>query len=276
MKIILLHPGQMGVSIGSALLANEHSVLWLEKGRSSATVGRAKRAGLVAYHDLPTLLAAGEAVISVCPPEAALDVARQVASINSEILYLDANAISPQTSLDIATIFGDYYVDGGIIGPPATKQGNTRLYLSGVQADHVASWFAGSLIQAPVLKAGGVTASLLKMCYAAYTKGHAALLANVRALALAGDIESALFEEWQISQPGILERSEATLTAVAPKAWRFKAEMEQIAATFESYGLPGEFHEGAAEIYDRLKGFRDDEGLDPNEVARKLGVRRDP
>jgi hypothetical protein len=42
-----------------------------------------------------------------------------------------------------------------------------------------------------------------------------------------------------------------------PKAWRFVGEMEEIASTLRSVGMPGEFHDAAAEIYRRLSGFKD-------------------
>ena len=41
------------------------------------------------------------------------------------------------------------------------------------------------------------------------------------------------------------------------KAWRFVGEMHEIAATFRGAGLPGGFHEAAAEVYERLAAFKD-------------------
>ena len=41
------------------------------------------------------------------------------------------------------------------------------------------------------------------------------------------------------------------------KAWRFSGEMEQIAQTFEGAGLPGGFHNSAAEVFGRLAEFKD-------------------
>ena len=55
------------------------------------------------------------------------------------------------------------------------------------------------------------------------------------------------------------------------KAWRWVAEMEEIAATFEAAGLPGGFHHAAAEIYGRLAAFKDGAAAPPlDEVTEAL------
>lgn len=95
------------------------------------------------------------------------------------------------------------------------------------------------------------------MCYAAFTKGSAALLLAVRALAAHADVTETLLAEWDRSQPGLRQRSEAQAQAVGPKAWRFEGEMREIAASFEEAELPGGFHQAAAEIYRRLRPLKD-------------------
>ena len=96
------------------------------------------------------------------------------------------------------------------------------------------------------------------MAYAAYTKGTTALLLAIRALARRHGVEGALLEEWQVSQPELVRRSETGALRAAPKAWRFVAEMDEIAATFDGAGLPDGFHRAASEIYSRLERFKDD------------------
>ena len=65
-----------------------------------------------------------------------------------------------------------------------------------------------------------------------------------------------MLAEWKISMPDIPKRSEA-VTGSARKAWRWIAEMEEIAASFEAAGLPAGFHLAAADIYRSLEGFKD-------------------
>ncbi|MDX1385183.1 MAG: DUF1932 domain-containing protein, partial [Thermoanaerobaculia bacterium] len=110
-------------------------------------------------------------------------------------------------------------------------------------------------------------ASALKMCYAAYTKGSAALLIAIRALSRSLGVEAALLQEWEISQPDLARRSGASARRTAPKAWRFEGEMAEIAATFEQAGLPEGFHEAAQEIYRRLAGFKDVDEADLDRVV---------
>ena len=258
-RILLLHPGAMGASVGAALHGNGHVVRWLPAGRSAATASRAQDAGLVAAETLASALAEVEAVISVCPPHAAVEVAAAVAAQGFAGLYVDANAVSPATATRIAGVVGAGFVDGGIIGPPAWRAGLTRLYVSGAEGSRVAGWFEGSPLDARVVTG---SASALKMCYAAYTKGSTALLLAIRALAEQAGVSAALRAEWDISQPGLGDRSERSAAAAGAKAWRFAGEMREIAATFAAAGLPDGFHLAAAETYHRLAPLKDAQQVD--------------
>ena len=151
---------------------------------------------------------------------------------------------------------GASFIDGGIIGPPPIAPGKTRLYVSGAQREAIAAPFAGSNLDAVALDGGIGAASALKMAYAAWTKGSTALIAAVCALAQAEGVEDSLIAEWKLSQPSLLRETEAVPGKVR-KAWRWVAEMEEIAATFAAAELPDGFHLAAAEIYSRLAAFKD-------------------
>jgi 3-hydroxyisobutyrate dehydrogenase-like beta-hydroxyacid dehydrogenase len=258
--VALLHPGEMGAAVGACLTGCGHRVLWVAAGRSEATRARAAAAGLMACGGLEDALERAGMVLSICPPHAALAVARGVVDAGFRGLFVDGNAVAPSTVREIAAIVeqrGMRFVDGGIIGPPPTGKGVTRLYLSGTDSDAVAALFAGSKLEAVRLAGEVGTASALKMAYAAWTKGTVALLADIRALAQAEGVEGALLDEWNRSQPGVAAESDA-VAAKARKAWRWVAEMEEIARSFEAVGLPGGFHHASADIYRRLAGFKDD------------------
>ena len=90
-----------------------------------------------------------------------------------------------------------------------------------------------------------------------YSKGHSALLLAANALAYNSGVLQTLHDEWNLSMPGMVKRSEATAQAISPKAWRFVGEMEQISATFNDQALPGDFHAGAAQLYAQLSEFKD-------------------
>ncbi len=197
-------------------------------------------------------------VLAVCPPHGALALAREVARRGFHGIYVDANAVSPDTARQVARAVegaGATFVDGGIIGPPPLRQGTSRFYLSGGAAPEVAALFAGSNLEAIPLEGAAGAASGLKVCYAAWTKGATALLAAIRVLAEHEGVEQALLAEWKLSQPGLDKRSEA-VSLQARKAWRWIGEMEEIAASFEATGLPGGFSLAAAEVYSTLRAFK--------------------
>jgi hypothetical protein len=245
----------MGASIGQALLASGHAVLWVAAGRSVETQARAVE--FEACQTLETLLGRVDALISVCPPHAALTQGEAVRALGFSGLYVDANAVAPATAARLGALFDAAYVDGGVIGPPAKQPGTTRLYLSGPRAREVAHWFHAGALQAIALDGALTAASTLKMAYAAYTKGSSALLLAVNALASRGGVRDALLREWDLSQPELTARSERTARATAPKAWRFVGEMDEIAATFRAMDLPDGFHVGAAEIYQAMAALKD-------------------
>jgi 3-hydroxyisobutyrate dehydrogenase-like beta-hydroxyacid dehydrogenase len=255
MRIGVLHPGEMGVSVAQALKDAGHDACWVADGRSPATCQRA--AGFTAFDTLTDLLANVEAVVSVCPPHAALAQAEAVIAGGFTGLYVDANAVAPSTAAAVAALVGDKYVDGGIVGPPAIQAGTTRLYLSGSNAAEVAQWFAGSLLLSVVMAGGPTSASALKMAYAAYTKGSSALLLAVNAYAEQAGVRDVLQAEWDLSQPGLVKRSQHTASGTSRKAWRFVGEMEEIAKTFGEAGLPDNFHKAAAELYASMASLKD-------------------
>ena len=268
-KIIgLLHPGEMGAAVGRGQAGQGHQVLWASEGRGPDTAARARAAGLTDAGTVAGLARRAEVIISVCPPHAALDVAWAVHGFGG--LYVDANAISPGTAGEVAQMItesGGRYVDGGIIGAPPVRPGTTRLYLSGADAGQVAELFAGTPLDARVISGSATAASAVKMAYAGWTKGSAALLLGLRALAREQGVEDALLAEWELSLPELAGRSQGAARSALAKGWRWVAEMEEIAATMAAAGLPDGFHQAAAEIFRRSP--RDSQAAD-GELDRVL------
>ena len=270
--VCILHPGEMGAEVGAAARAGGARVLWVSAGRGGATRDRAGAAGLEDAGTLKAALAQSSIVLSVCPPHAALEVAESVAASRFSGTYLDANAVSPQTSRRIGGLVeaaGATFVDGGIIGPPPAKPGTTRLYLSGPASADLAPLFAGSPLGTVVLEAPIGAASAVKACYAGWTKGAATLLLSVRALARHEGVEATLAEEWKISQPNLFAQLDRAVSQ-SRKGWRWIAEMEEIGATFDQAGLPDGFALAAAEVCRRLEPFRDARGTTIDAVVDAL------
>ena len=226
----------MGASVGRVLQGNGHDVVWAPPGRSEATRERAR--SFVAATSLEELAQRAEVILSICPPHAAVDVARSVQGFDG--IYVDANAISPMRAREVAALH-PRFVDGGIVGSPPREAGTTRLYLSGDAAAEVAAPFTGSIVEARVVP----DASALKMTYAAWSKGTAALLLAIRDVARHFDVE----REWQLATPELAGRLAAAERSAAAKGWRWIGEMEEIADTFAAARQPEGFHRAAAQVY---------------------------
>jgi 3-hydroxyisobutyrate dehydrogenase-like beta-hydroxyacid dehydrogenase len=176
-RIGILHPGEMGISIAASAQNSGHHVYWASEGRSTDTHNRAARFGLHDTYTVANLCAECSILVAVCPPHAAETVATHVLASAFSGLYLDANAISPQRAMQIGqamTDAGISFVDGGIIGGPAWQPNTTWLYLSGPCAYDIAGCFSAGPLATHMLGETIGTASALKMCFAAYTKGTTA------------------------------------------------------------------------------------------------------
>jgi 3-hydroxyisobutyrate dehydrogenase-like beta-hydroxyacid dehydrogenase len=247
-RIGILHPGEMGSAVAATVRNTGHEVWWVSEGRSHRSRARAESAGLTDAGTLAQLCETCPVILSVCPPEFAADLADQVLAHGFRGTYLDANAISPAHKQAIAT----------------------WLYLSGEHAESVACLFQAGPLEAEVIGTEVGKASALKMCYAAQNKGSIALLTAVMGAADRLGVLDELRREW--ARPGrAIAQTEAHVLRAAPKAWRWSAEMHEIASTLEAAGMPPEFHQAAAEIFDKLREFKD---ANPSieEVLQKLRV----
>jgi 3-hydroxyisobutyrate dehydrogenase-like beta-hydroxyacid dehydrogenase len=272
-RIGILHPGEMGSAVAATVRNSGHEVCWVSEGRSHRSRARAESAGFTDAGTLAHLCETCPVLLSVCPPEFAADLADQVLACGFRGTYLDANAISPPHKQAIAARMqasGVRFVDGGIIGLPPKSRGQSWLYLSGEHADSIACLFHAGPMEVEIIGTEAGKASALKMCYAAQNKGSIALLTAVMGAADRLGVLEELRREW--ARPGRAGgHNEAHVLRAAPKAWRWSPEMHEIAATLEAAGMPPQFHRAAAEIYERLREFKD---TNPTieEVLQKLRI----
>ena len=238
--------------MGSALAALlDQPTMWVSDGRSNATRTRAEQAAMTEVASIDQLVELSEVIVSVCPPHAALEVADRVASRGFTGLYLDANAVAPAVARRISERF-EQFVDGGVVGPPPTKPGTTRLYVSGDRAPEVGEIWAGSNLEVRVVDDRPGSASAVKAAFASWTKGTAALLVAIRAFAEAEGVTDAILGEWETSIPELVDRS-SRVGVLAQKAWRFAGEMDGLADAFAEHTLPDGWQRAAAEIYRRIQ-----------------------
>ena len=281
-KLGILHPGKMGTAVAKTARNSGCQVYWVSEGRGPESRKRAEEAGLHDAGSVAKLCEQAAVIVSVCPPEFAEQVADSVLAAGFSGLYCDANAISPQRVKQMARKMEDAgiaFVDGGIIGTPPTERNQTWLNLSGARAGELAELFAAGPLETEIVGSQVGQASALKMCYGGWTKATRALAITILAAANEMGVLEDLKRHWARSGPSY-ETVERQLQVAVPKAWRFGAEMREIAATMEAAGLPGEFHQGAQELWDRLAGFKNAEEVDVGDVLaeavkeKETGVRR--
>lgn len=238
--VAVISPGEMGSAVGRRLRDGGLRVVTSLAGRTERTRALAADAGIEDAGSLAAAIDQADVVLSILPPGRALDLAEAVGR-DPGPLYVDCNAVSPASACAIGRAVGERYVDAGIIGAPAAP----RFYASGPHASELAAL----PLDVRVLDGQIGQASGLKMCYAALTKGLTALLTESMITADALGVSEALRLELGDSQPLFLAGARQGLPGMVPKAYRWIAEMEQIATTFEAVGLTPRMLLGASDVY---------------------------
>src|SRR6185312_8258250 len=252
----LISPGEMGHAIGAVLAHNGARVLTNLEGRGLRTIERAARANIEDAGSDEVLVRESSVLLCVVAPALADEIAQRVAhalnATSSSLLYVDCNAVSPQTVRPLETLLtgaGSRFADVGIVGGPPPLDGpGPRLYASGPGAAELEGLREFGL-DIRVLGPESGQASGLKMCYGALTKGLTALATELLVAGRALGLDESLAAELASSQLELLGWIERQMPSMPPKSARWVREMEEIAATFAQLGLPPNFHEGAATLY---------------------------
>jgi len=255
----IISPGDMGAAIGRVLQEHGVRVLAALEGRSELTRLRAREAGIVDVDRLDRLVAEAELLLSVLVPSEAEATAEAVAEAiergTTRPVYADCNAVAPRTVARIAERIGRagcIFVDAGIIGPPPSPRGGTRIHCSGAETALLEALNGYGLdVRRVGAKVG--QASGLKMVYAASTKGTTALWTELLVAARALGLDEALAAEFALGRTDVAQRLSSQIPSMPRRARRWVGEMEEIATTFGDLGLTPLMLQGAAEMY-RLVG----------------------
>jgi len=255
--VAVVAPGMMGAAVAGRLVENGLKVLTSLSGRSADTVARAKKYGLTAASDEE--IAVADFILSILPPGDAVALAQRFApaltASNSKPVYVDCNAVSPPTAERVASAIaptGSPFVDAGIIGsPPKPGDAGPRFYASGPDAARFATLKQYGL-DVRLLDGPLTAASAMKMSYAGITKGTQALAAVMMLAATRAGTADALFAELQSSQPQMLGWLKRSLSLMPPKAYRWIAEMHEIADFVGEDPSGHELYVGAAHFYEQI------------------------
>jgi putative dehydrogenase len=255
--VAVIAPGMMGAAVGKRLVDNGVKVLTSLKGRSEETAARAKAAGMVTAGDEE--IAACDFILSILPPGDAVALAERfqpaLKASNAKPVYVDCNAINPKTVDRVAAVIAPTdcpFVDSGIIGsPPKPGDAGPRFYASGPAAPRFAGLRQYGL-DVRVLDGATSAASALKMSYAGITKGTQAIGAAMMLAATRAGSAEALFAELSSSQKEMFAWFKRGLALMPPKAYRWVAEMHEIAGFVGEDPTAHELYEGAAHFYERI------------------------
>ena len=253
--IAITSPGAMGAAVGGRLAGHGIKVVTKIIGRSAASRQRAAVYGLTGATDAE--LAQADFLLSIVPPKEAFSIAEALApalrQADGKPVYVDCNAISPETALRIGEIVADTgasYVDGGIIGGPPRDGYTPRLYVSGTDARRVEALNQYGL-DVRTVEGGIGAASALKLSYAGINKGVIGLSAAMVLAAKRAGVEDALMSELSDSQRALLAQLSRGVPDMFSKAERWAPEMEEI-ANYAGSGGEAEIFNGMARLYERL------------------------
>jgi 3-hydroxyisobutyrate dehydrogenase-like beta-hydroxyacid dehydrogenase len=274
--VAVIAPGMMGAAVGKRLVDNGVKVLTSLKGRSAETATRAKAAGMAAAGDEE--IAASDFILSILPPGDAVALAERfqpaLKASNAKPVYVDCNAINPKTVDRVAAVISPTdcpFVDSGIIGsPPKPGDAGPRFYASGPAAPRFATLRQYGL-DVRVLDGAMSAASALKMSYAGITKGTQAIGAAMMLAATRAGSADALFAELSSSQKEMFSWFKRGLALMPSKAYRWVAEMHEIAGFVGEDPTAHELYEGAAHFYERIAGDFDGDKKDVTALTEFLG-----
>jgi len=276
--VAIVAAGSMGAAVGARLGSRGATVLTSLDSRSTATCERAHAAGMTGASDKELVRA--DFVLSIVPPAAALPLAERLATSiarwEAKPVYVDCNAVSPATVERIAECIagaGAPFVDAGIIGPPPREAAaEPNFYASGRDAARFKA-LAGYGLEIRVLDGEIGAASALKMCYAGITKGLVAVGTAMLLAATRAGVADVLRAELEESQRGLITSLRRSVPGMFPKAYRWVAEMQEIAAFVDEDTSAAQIYRGAAELYARLARDVAGEGAEAGQLESFLGPR---
>jgi 3-hydroxyisobutyrate dehydrogenase-like beta-hydroxyacid dehydrogenase len=282
----IMTPGDMGSAVGRLLADGGLRVVTNLAGRSERTRGLAAAARIEDLGSDRALVDESDIVLSILVPDRSQALVERLAAViqgaTRRPVVVDCNAVAPATATAASGMIeaaGGCFVDCGIIGPPPRDGGGkTRFYASGPEVETVAGLRRHGLDVRPVSERVG-DASAVKMCYAALTKGTAALMTQLQVVAARLGVTEVLEAEFRASQPEQHAWMQRWVPSSVPKAFRWVGEMEEIAKTFGAAGVSPKGFEGAAATWQAVARTDlgkmsveqwADAGLDFEEVVREL------
>ena len=272
--------GDMGLSVGIALLDSGLKVLTNIDGRSKKTINNVNSTDIKTVTKTD-LVNESDIILSIIPPESSVQVANQLSKlsqlISKPVTYVECNAISPNTTKFIEKSFmtksfkNSKYIDGSIIGTAPNVSYKPNLYISGKFANEIESLKSNAF---NIINLGEnlESASSIKMCYASLTKGTNALWVSLLLLSEKLSIFDELIAELNYSQKESLTKMKNQIPKLPAKSGRWIAEMREIASTYKSQSLHSGSFDNSSYIYNLLSMMENKNIKDLSDIIEKLNI----
>ena len=243
-RIGILSIGEMGYHWAKILTGRGVEVLTYAKDRSERTRQRAESVGVKCVPSMATLVHDVDLIVSIVVPSAAKRVAAKVAkaigkSGRRDLLYLDANAISPMTADEIGKVLqsnGVNFIDGCIIGSATKMDKGAVIYVSGPQAAKIQDLEPYGF-SVKVLGPTVAQASAFKVVYAGLTKGLQGLFVELLMGARRFGLLDEISKRYEESFPGLLDKVTSSIVGLRIHAARRAEEMDELKRTFAYHGM---------------------------------------
>lgn len=253
--VAIVAMGDMGSAVCKRMVERGARVLTSLQGRSPESAKRAASVGAQAVESDSELVSQADFIFSIVPPSQAAGFATRmlphIAAATRKPLFVDCNATAPVTVRDIAAPFHAAqlpFVDAGIVGPTWNSRDSPRFYASGDAAESFAKLSEFGL-DIQVLSSRVGDASALKMTFSGITKSIRAVGAVMMLGSMRNGVSQALWQEMQHREPMLLEYISQFVPKSYSKAYRWVAEMEEVAKCLEPEIGGVEIANGAARFF---------------------------
>jgi 3-hydroxyisobutyrate dehydrogenase-like beta-hydroxyacid dehydrogenase len=271
--VAIIAMGEMGAGIAKRLTSRGARVRTSLAGRGRGSAQRAADAGVEIVTDDRALTEGSDFVLSIVPPATARALAKRLApalqAVVHKPVYVDCNAISPQTVQEVAAILapsGCPFADSGILGfAPKGDNDGPRIYISGPAAREVAG-LAKFGLDMRLLDDKIGSASALKCSYAALGKGLTALASLLILGAQRTGTDNALLRELATYQPQLLAWFKRMVPDMYGKSYRWVGEMEEIGRYLGATPGGEATYRGIARMFEHMAKVAGERGQPGNEI----------
>ena len=224
MNITFIGFGKVSYTLSKLIQSPDINLITSTENRSQDTIDLIKKSNVEVFPSYNEAIEKSDIVISAVTPSRAVEVAEKCR--NANVIYLDLNNISPNTTLKINDIV-DNLVDGVIIGKIDAE--NPILYLSGKDSEKLL--FLNDYLDVKIISDNIGDASKLKLLRSTYTKSLSVLLIECYSLASSLNLEDEFFNILSLTEGDefknkSLSRINNTLKSSKRKAEELEAILE--------------------------------------------------